>query len=133
MVRNSWSDPFLPGFLDAFFSLFKQRTVAAEPMESAPIQTRPHYPGVEAMPGSSDCCAAVTVIAGRRLLTDEAPHLPLASCDQPKCRCRYQQYDDRRTNARRDADIGISSMADLYKDSGRSPKPSRRVKDSDGD
>ena len=117
----------------AFFSLFKQRTAAAEPAESAPIQSRPQYPGVEVIPGSRDCCAAVTVIAGRRLLADEAPHLPLANCDQPRCRCRYQQYDDRRTDARRDADIGIRSMADLYNDSGRSSKTGRRGKDRDRD
>jgi len=117
----------------AFFSLFKRRTAAAEPAESAPIQTKPQYAGVEVIPGSSDCCAAVTVIAGRRLLADEAPYLPLANCDQPRCRCRYQQYDDRRTDARRDADVGIRSMADLYNDSGRSTKTGRRVKDSDGD
>ena len=117
----------------AFLSLFKKRTVSAEPAESAPIQTRPQYPGVEVMPGSRNCCAAVKMIAGRRLLADEAPHLPLANCDQPSCRCRYQQYDDRRTDARRDVDIGIRSMADLYNDSGRSSKPGRRVKDRDCD
>ncbi|MGB5510304.1 MAG: hypothetical protein WBM87_01205 [Woeseiaceae bacterium] len=117
----------------AFFSLFKRRTAAAKLAEPAPIQTRPQYPGVEVIPGSSDCCAAVTVIAGRRLLADEAPNLPLANCNRPRCRCRYQQYDDRRADARRDADIGIRSMADLYNDSGRTSKPGRRSADQEND
>lgn len=34
--------------------------------------------------------------------------LPLSDCDNPAgCRCKYQHYDDRRTDARRESDIGL--------------------------
>jgi len=34
--------------------------------------------------------------------------LPLSDCTNPAgCRCKYQHYDDRRTEARRESDVGL--------------------------
>lgn len=115
----------------AFFSMFKQSARADEPMEPAVAPAEePRYLAVEVVPDPAGCCSSVKVIAGQRLLVDRAPPLPLADCDRGSCQCRYRQYDDRRTDMRRDSDVGIRSMADLYNDSGRSEnEPGRRAKD----
>lgn len=88
------------------------------------------YRGVEVIPHPSGHCEAVDKIAGKRLLADEAPSLPLPNCDAEECNCRYAQYRDRRLDSRRDADIGIRSVAStMGADSGRSRKPGRRADD----
>lgn len=59
---------------------------------------------------------AVTVIAGDgacpqalalkdvRLLSADAPRLPMRDCDRPeRCECRFQHHDDRRAGPRRHA------------------------------
>lgn len=88
------------------------------------------YRGVEVIPHPSGHCEAVEKIAGKRLLADEAPALPLPECDAEECNCRYAQYKDRRLDARRDADIGIRNVASSVGiDNGRSKTPGRRAKD----
>lgn len=48
-------------------------------------------------------CEAARVLRGVRLLSAEAPRLPLATCDRPaKCTCTYRHFDDRRQGPRRD-------------------------------
>lgn len=64
--------------------------------------------GVEVRPKSRQCCQAVQALAGRRYRCNDAPLLPLANCDAANCRCAYQHYDDRRTDTRRDADLGLN-------------------------
>ena len=114
----------------AFFSLFKRSARSDEPVEPAAAAAEPpRHLAVEVIPNPGKCCAAVKAIAGQRLLVDRAPPLPLADCDLGSCQCRYQQYDDRRTDLRRDADVGIRSMADLYNESGRSESAQDRRAD----
>lgn len=114
----------------AFFSLFKKSSRAEEPVEPAPGSAeQQRFLAVQVVPDPGGCCSAVKAIAGQRLLVDRAPPLPLADCDRGSCKCRYQQYDDRRMDLRRDSDVGIRSMADLYHDSGRSDRPGRREDD----
>jgi hypothetical protein len=119
----------------ALFSLFKQNTRAEEPEQTAvPPAAEPRFLAVQVVPDPAGCCSAVKVIAGERLLVDRAPPLPLADCDRGSCHCRYEQYDDRRGDLRRDSDVGIRSMADLYNDSGRSETaPGRRADDLEKD
>ena len=53
-------------------------------------------------------CPAAAAIAGQRYLSEEAPALPLPDCDTPRdCRCVYQHFTDRRTDRRRETDIGL--------------------------
>lgn len=52
-------------------------------------------------PGSG--CAAARALKHVRLLSAEAPRLPLATCDHPsECKCIYRHFDDRRQGPRRD-------------------------------
>jgi hypothetical protein len=88
------------------------RDVAASNAAAAKQQRR--HNGVEVIPRQGACCKAVRAISGQRFLSAEAPRLPLADCDQPTCRCRYQHFTDRRTDARRDGDVGIGIASDLY-------------------
>ena len=85
------------------------------------------FHGVSVKADPIDCCRAVDAIRCNRYLADEAPLLPLAGCDRPQdCRCTYQHYEDRRTEARRDSDLGLP-MKD-HPDDGRTGH-GRRVTD----
>ena len=57
----------------------------------------------------SDACAAVKALEGKRILSREAPMLPLPDCDNPNCRCVYKHHDDRRAGPRRESDVGLPS------------------------
>ena len=117
------------------FSLFS-RTDADDPVNQSAIRKKPdfQYRGVEVIPDPRKCCTSVKALAGRRLLAHEAPQLPMPGCDQPSCECRFQQYTDRRTDARRDADLGIHKMADMYvTDDARVQQKGRRFADQDAD
>lgn len=41
-------------------------------------------------------CPAVQALRGQRFLSDEAPALPLAGCNQEACQCAYAHHRDRR-------------------------------------
>ena len=59
---------------------------------------------------TSGACVAVQKVKGKRLLTNEAPFLPLADCDDPLfCRCRYRHHADRRAGPRRKAEGALPS------------------------
>jgi hypothetical protein len=75
----------------------------------SPIRTeRKLFHGVSIHPDSSSGCEAASALENVRFLADEAPMLPLSDCSNPAgCRCRYQHYDDRRTDARRESDVGL--------------------------
>lgn len=65
------------------------------------------FHGISIEPGPK-ACEAVRQIAGRRFLSEEAPRLPLDECPcMQDCRCVYRHYPDRRTDVRRDADMGL--------------------------
>jgi hypothetical protein len=48
-------------------------------------------------------CEAARSLKNVRLLSAEAPRLPLATCDRPtQCDCRFRHFNDRRQGPRRD-------------------------------
>jgi hypothetical protein len=50
----------------------------------------------------SNACADAIAIKNVRLLSAEAPRLPLAGCTKPaECRCKFQHHEDRRDGPRR--------------------------------
>lgn len=68
--------------------------------------SRPRYHCV-AVVGGSNACPAAKEIAEVRILSAEAPRLPLANCDRPgACPCKYRHFDDRRRGPRRAAEEG---------------------------
>ncbi len=117
------------------FSIFT-RADEGDPVNQSAIRAKPsfEYRGVEVIPDPKACCKAVEALAGRRLLADEAPQLPLPDCDLATCECRFQQYSDRRTDLRRDADAGIGTMASMFvKENARADRPGRRAADQEDD
>ena len=78
------------------------------------------YPGVEIIPLKGACCDAVRALAGQRLLARDAPMLPLRECDQTACGCRYQRFPDRRTDVRRDTDLGLGTASAILRQAGKS-------------
>nr|HPR07576.1 hypothetical protein [Denitromonas sp.] len=68
--------------------------------EDEPENTSHPYHCVTINPGQGACRTAQT-LKGIRFLSEEAPLLPLASCDATRCRCTFSHYKDRRRGDRR--------------------------------
>ena len=117
------------------FSMFS-RADEGNPANRSAVRAKPDFEfrGVEVIPDANACCKSVAALAGRRLLIDEAPQLPMPDCEQAACECRFQQFSDRRADLRRDADAGIGSMADRFvAENARADRPGRRSADQDDD
>jgi len=48
-------------------------------------------------------CDAVKKLRDQRILSSEAPVLPLTACDKNECGCRFHHHEERRVEERRDA------------------------------
>ena len=69
------------------------------------------FHGVE-IESPGECCEAIHALVADRYLSGEAPTLPVAGCDQPgRCACRYKKFTDRRTDLRRESDVGLPVRA----------------------
>ena len=56
---------------------------------------------------TSSACEAARSMKDKRILSNEAPRLPLPDCDVAQCKCRFVHYRDRRTGEdRRDQYAG---------------------------
>jgi len=63
--------------------------------------SRLRFHAVTVMPGA-DACPQARSLLGVRVLSAEAPRLPLAGCDRADhCDCRFKHHDDRRAGQRR--------------------------------
>lgn len=52
-------------------------------------------------------CPAAEALRGIRLLSADAPRLPLPDCTEPdRCPCTYKHFDDRRVGPRRARERG---------------------------
>jgi hypothetical protein len=66
-----------------------------------PGATRLKFHAVSIIPGKS-CCTQVQSLQGVRLLSAQAPRLPIVGCTMAQnCQCRYQHHEDRRGPSRR--------------------------------
>lgn len=73
-------------------------------MASRIPKLRYHAVSVVSGPGA---CAAAKQLKNVRVLSAEAPRLPLATCDHPgACKCTYRHHDDRRAGPRRARELG---------------------------
>ena len=67
---------------------------------------RLRYHAVSVVSGPRACVAAKQ-LKNLRVLSADAPRLPLANCDSPAtCTCTYRHHDDRRAGSRRARDRG---------------------------
>ena len=84
------------------------------------------FHGVE-ITSNAPQCPAIIALGHHRFLSDEAPRLPIIGCDRRNaCRCVYKHFADRRTDIRRESDIGLPAR--LFDNDRRSGHP-RRVTD----
>jgi hypothetical protein len=65
-----------------------------------PAPSEAHFHAVSICMDDSPC-HAIRKFAGQRLLSSEAPLLPLPDCDQSTCNCRFEHYADRRDSKNR--------------------------------
>ena len=91
--------------------LLKMRTAGKAGRGRATAQATKGFHSVSISMDASPC-HAIRKYAGRRLLSNEAPILPLPDCDQPNCSCRFEHFDDRRDPGnRRDRMVAMGRMA----------------------
>lgn len=62
---------------------------------------------VAVVPGH-DACPEARALRGQRFLSREAPVLPLTSCGNAQCTCRYEHHEDRRKGGRRARDLAVA-------------------------
>ena len=87
------------------------------------------YHGVSIQPAGDCACEAVAALEGVRFLSDEAPRLPLDECQsKDRCHCIYRHFEDRRSELRRDSDIGLPVYNNQIGD--RRETIGRRISDS---
>ena len=85
------------------------------------------FHGIEITPGPR-ACATVRSLAEQRLLSDDAPRLPLSGCENPRqCTCTYKHFVDRRTDARRETDEGLPERG--YHPANKRDGTGRRITD----
>lgn len=72
-------------------------------------ESRNRWHAVAIVPGATHC-QAVEAIKGRRILSSEAPILPLRECDVAACKCKYRHHDDRRDGPRRTEEAQAGGM-----------------------
>jgi len=101
---------------------------AAGPKPLAPKPPLRPWHAVSIVPGSQPCAAAAG-LARKRFLSRNAPALPLKTCDQAQCACRYDHHDDRRKGPRRASEMGVSVDGYDGLDKRGGPKRGRRKTD----
>jgi hypothetical protein len=83
--------------------------------------------------GGAHACAAAQALKDVRLLSAEAPRLPMANCEHPAtCNCRFQHYSDRRAGPRRDTEIHGSASRHVHMPD-RRDRRGRRESDFEAD
>jgi hypothetical protein len=90
-------------------------------------KSRLKYQCVEVVATARGCQAARS-LKGIRLLSTDAPRLPLATCDRPSdCKCIYRHFNDRRQGPRRDDEN--ATIRAKHKGTEQRKRPGRRDRD----
>jgi hypothetical protein len=106
----------------AYFLLVRRRP----PQDPAPRKARPaggRFGAVE-IRIRSRACRAARALEGQRLLSKEAPALPLPGCTAAQCSCKFTKWSDRRSEGRRLEHGGLS--ASIFLANNRRTKRDRR-------
>jgi hypothetical protein len=92
----------------------------------ANIPKKWHAISIDAKPLS---CVVARDLKKKRFLSKEAPALPLEGCTKrASCPCTYRHHDDRRSQTRRDNEMGISATGNGQRTERRA-SPGRRSDD----
>lgn len=121
-MMTEWSDRLLA----AVYRLRLRNKLAGRPERNQRISNPWH--AVSVVTGEYACDAAVAM-RDRRVLSADAPKLPLADCEHPAmCACHYRHHADRRKDRRRARDNGLSNRKYMAADR-RDVKRGRRATD----
>jgi hypothetical protein len=100
----------------------------AAPLKPRPLRLRFHAVSIVA---GADACAQAKALKDIRLLSPEAPRLPIVGCTNPEgCTCKYQHHSDRRAGPRRSGLRNVRSGA-ATAETNRRRLPGRRDSDHD--
>ena len=98
---------------------------------ASPVKSRSpglRFHAVSIVPGPV-ACPQVKALKNARLLSLEAPRLPVVGCTNPGgCHCRFQHHDDRRAGPRRTG-LGKSTQGTWSADDNRRHSAGRRDSD----
>ena len=98
----------------------------AGPIKPRPLRLRYHAVSIVAGPVA---CAQAKALKGVRLLSLEAPRLPIVGCADPAgCHCKFQHHSDRRAGPRR-SDIRAATSSGSSIDADRRRSIGRRDSD----
>jgi len=109
----------------AYWLVFRHRagTQAPAPRQAKAKAAGGRFGAVEIRIRNSACQAARS-LEGQRLLSKEAPALPLAACTAAQCSCKFTKWSDRRSEGRRLEHGGLS--ASLFLANNRRTRRDRR-------
>lgn len=97
------------------FAMFSKKPKAdTRPTRSQQESKKHSYRGVRVIAKGDKCCQAAKSIANERFLLEDAPKLPLTTCDAEECHCTYQRFDDRRADIRRASDLGFDMAGQIH-------------------
>ncbi len=94
-----------------------------------PTQREQHRWHAVRLQAGENCCEPIQHMTENIYLAAEAPPLPLPSCDVAVCHCRYQHFDDRRQDMRRDPYNQYTRLAAVYSGEERRGNRGRRQSD----
>ena len=98
------------------------------PTQLKPRPLRLRFHAVTIVSGPT-ACAQARAVKDVRLLSLEAPRLPLVGCTNPEgCQCRFQHHDDRRAGPRRSG-LRSAKHGLVAKQDSRRRLPGRRDSD----
>lgn len=112
-------DPLLIAALGGLIILWvvvkKLEASGAKKKEEAPAPPRPShaatpYHAVSIKPGRREC-DSVKELKGKRILSKDAPMLPLPDCDIVDCACSYVHYADRRCGRDRRSPVPSAGLS----------------------
>lgn len=121
-----------------YLNLSRRKANAARPVPAGGGQSRLSGQQKSRFHAVSVCmdpspCHAVREIADQRLLSREAPALPLPDCDQPDCSCRFEHYSDRRAQQnRRDSLVALGRLSAVPTDESGEERRSWRDRRAQG-
>ena len=96
---------------------------------TTPRPLRLRYHAVTVVSGK-EACAQARSLKDVRLLSLEAPRLPLVGCDrQDTCQCHFKHHSDRRAGPRRGMDASSMARGQAWRERNRRRLPGRRESD----
>lgn len=121
-MMTDWSDRLLA----AVYRFRLRNQLSGRPQRSQRISNPWH--AVSVVTGEHACDAA-QALRDRRVLSADAPQLPLGECQHPaSCACHYRHHADRRRERRRARDNGLPNRK-FAGDERRGERRGRRATD----